>query len=446
MGIGYIIIGLFFFINPNLNIVDVLPDCIGAAFILRGMTKLADLNSDLAEAKKNFGRLLICELIKVALLITLPLISDAEKTYLLIYVLVFGTFEAFFCIGGIGKLCDGLIYGASRYGGGAPFRKEGEVRTITAVFFIAKLALTALPELQYLQITENGDSDGFFGFSLANFQKLFIIANVILVLVIGIAWFVMIREYLGRCEADRELMEGLEHHYAEEIAPKTSMFTQRRVKLFFRLLICAAVFMIDLYFDGEIFHGLNILPDFVSAGLLIAALVYMKESASNRKKAIFCSVAYGVTALPLWILTAVSAFAFGYTSIYRVQAAYTISLLSIVLTALSSIACACSFWYIGGMLIEIVKRYATTEERSDLQLKEKNDNIIRHFSKQIRILCGSCFLLAALSIAERVLTHLELVGFFWLIHLAATLLWLYFFIRLLGQIRDRMEYSHIFEI
>ncbi len=445
MGIRYIIIGLLFFINPNINIVDVLPDCIGAAFILLGMTKLADVASDLAEAKKSFSRLLVTELVKLALLVTVPIITDAEKTYFLIYVLVFGTLEAVFCIGGIGKLCDGLIYGASRYGGEAPFKKEGDVRTITAVFFIAKLALTTLPELQYLQITEEGYEDGTFGFSLANFQQLFIITNVILVLVIGIAWFVMIRRYLKGCEADRTFIEGLERHYEAEVAPKTALFMQRRVKLVFTLLIAAAVFIIDIYFDGETFHGLNILPDFLSAGLLIAALVYMKGLVQTEKNALLCSAVYGITALPLWVLTTYSAFVFGYTSVYRIPAAYNISLISVALTVVASAACALAFWFVGGMLIDVVKQHATMEERADLQLEDKNSYIIEHFTKRIRILCGGTFLLAALSIAERIFVHLEMLGFFWLINLAASAIWLYFLIKLLSDIRDRIEYSHLFE-
>ena len=445
MGIRYIIIGLLFFINPNINIVDILPDCIGAAFIFFGMTKLADISGDLSDAKQSFKRLLVTELVKLALLVTVPIITDAEKTYFLIYVLVFGTLEAVFCIGGIGKLCDGLIYGASRYGGSAPFAGEGDVRTMTVVFFIAKLALTTLPELQYLQITEDGYEDGTFGISLANFQQLFIIANVLLVLVIGIAWFAMIRRYLKRCANDSEFIEGLERHYLEEVAPKTAMFMQRRVKLVFTLLTCAAVFMIDIYFDGELFHGLNILPDFVSAGLLIAALICMKKLLQTDKTALICSAAYGVCALPLWLITTYSAFVFGYTSIYRIQAAYNISLISIVLTVLASAACAMAFWYIGGMLIELVKAYATMEERADLQLEDKNSYIIEHFTKRIRVISGGVIFLGVLSIAERILVHLELFGFFWLINLAATAIWLYFFIKLLGDIRDRIEYSHLFE-
>ena len=50
MGIGLIFIGCCFLFNPVISLVDVLPDFFGMILILRGMSKIADLNNHIGES------------------------------------------------------------------------------------------------------------------------------------------------------------------------------------------------------------------------------------------------------------------------------------------------------------------------------------------------------------------------------------------------------------
>ena len=53
MNLGYLLLGLVFLFNPNINVIDVLPDVIGCLFILKGLSKLSDLNRHIASAKQT---------------------------------------------------------------------------------------------------------------------------------------------------------------------------------------------------------------------------------------------------------------------------------------------------------------------------------------------------------------------------------------------------------
>ena len=57
MNLGYLLAGLIFLFNPNINVIDVLPDFIGCIFIVKGLSKLSDLDRRIASAKAKFRRL-----------------------------------------------------------------------------------------------------------------------------------------------------------------------------------------------------------------------------------------------------------------------------------------------------------------------------------------------------------------------------------------------------
>ena len=41
MGIGYLLIGFLFLINPVIHVLDILPDCIGFFLIVKGLSKVS---------------------------------------------------------------------------------------------------------------------------------------------------------------------------------------------------------------------------------------------------------------------------------------------------------------------------------------------------------------------------------------------------------------------
>ena len=61
MGWGMIAVGLLFLFNPNINIIDVLPDFIGYIFLCLGGAKLTDLNESIDRALSAFRKMILID-------------------------------------------------------------------------------------------------------------------------------------------------------------------------------------------------------------------------------------------------------------------------------------------------------------------------------------------------------------------------------------------------
>ena len=53
MNIKYILIGLFFLINPNIEVFDIFPDFIGLILIMKGLSHLSATDEKAGMARKN---------------------------------------------------------------------------------------------------------------------------------------------------------------------------------------------------------------------------------------------------------------------------------------------------------------------------------------------------------------------------------------------------------
>ncbi len=112
MKIGYILAGLVFLFNPHIHIIDILPDLIGYALILHGMSKLSDLERNLLSAKKRFQNLAWLSAGKLACLLILPIF---DETLYLIFTFVFGLFEMLWLIPALIDLFHGISFLEERY-------------------------------------------------------------------------------------------------------------------------------------------------------------------------------------------------------------------------------------------------------------------------------------------------------------------------------------------
>ena len=90
MGFGYIILSFFFLFNPLWNIFDVLPDFIGCMFLLKGLSKLADINSTLSVSKEKFSKLLWVYIAKFVIMLMFVLF---DQTWILVWTFSFAVLE-----------------------------------------------------------------------------------------------------------------------------------------------------------------------------------------------------------------------------------------------------------------------------------------------------------------------------------------------------------------
>lgn len=278
MGIVCVIAGLFFLLNPNIILLDVLPDCIGYLLILIGIYRASRLNLTLRDAFGDFGKLLILTLCKLpALWIYFSFAGGTGDVWGLLFAFGFGAFEAFFAIRAFKGLFDGLAALANAQPGAdipesAVFRRLDEVRLLTYLFSVIKPMLAALPELSNLSSEEFGTvtSDGIQ--SLSRFRLLFTVAAAAIVLILGIAWFVRIAGYFRRIGADRDFLEMLNRRYESEVQSDPLRLSVARISTALTLLTVGAVFCLEFKFDG-----FNLLPHPLCLGIFLGAVLWLRR-------------------------------------------------------------------------------------------------------------------------------------------------------------------------
>ncbi|MBO7303172.1 MAG: hypothetical protein J6U68_03190, partial [Clostridia bacterium] len=107
---GAFAIAFVFLFNPNVAIIDPLPDLIGYLILSLALTKAAMINETLYDAKRSFERLVILDAGKlIAIVWTFGIEAASERdTSLLLWSFVFGVLEVLLAIPAYVKLFEGF--------------------------------------------------------------------------------------------------------------------------------------------------------------------------------------------------------------------------------------------------------------------------------------------------------------------------------------------------
>ena len=266
--------GALFLINPNFNLIDIIPDAIGYLLIVSGLRALEPVSPSIAEAKTRFMMLLRISLIRIAALPLTFVVGYNEKTFILIFTLAFALLETIYLLPAFHYLYDGTDYLLLRYG--APGQKKtAPPRIFTGFFIIARAALNVLPELQYLptQYDENtGLVTGYQRVRLADLEHMLILTNIVFTLAITIIWVIRFRGYIKRLRRNETLTSALGAEL-RTMTPDEGEALLRTFKLAFTLIGAGVFVSLDFYADGY-----NLIPDVIPALLLlgVAALFYRR--------------------------------------------------------------------------------------------------------------------------------------------------------------------------
>lgn len=337
---GLLGFGLFFFCNPNLNIIDILPDCIGCLLIVIALTKLGDLCDDLGEAKRAFGTLFWITASKIPALILLLWITGVnvgEKTMNLVFAFCYAVLETVFALRAFSLLFEGLAYLGTRQEGGeflytlpqpkARPRKDGKPRRVrrrrfeslfgvTAFFLIVKAALYTLPEVCNLS---SYDSLGYVtpeGRTLGAFYSLFVVLSVFFGLVIGGIWMFHMLRYVRHIAKQTEFWSRLHAQYDTKVLPRVGIFVMRRVHAFTIIATVAAAFSVDFYFSQ-----INCLPDFVSAILFFISAFVIEKYAGKTLWLKITSLGYFLASAATFATMLPFAQEYSYSDVHKIERA-----------------------------------------------------------------------------------------------------------------------------
>lgn len=272
----YILMSLsvLFLVNPVFGIADYVPDFPGYILLCIGLSGLAKLEDNLGAARKDFLTLLYVTAGKFALWLTFPSLPAMTK---LLLSFSFAVVEAIFFLPAFSKLFSGLDYLLSRHSDGDFSAKPQKLKGITYAFFIVKSIASFAPLLPTLSVSGIGDGGTFVYGSgetvWAQFTGLFNIFGAVLTLAFALPWaFSFIKMNLAICK-NGAFMASVSEKYEREVLSFPNRIAAERLKTAMLLFTVSCGFTANFYIDY-----VNVLPGFISALLLFAAVLYLREA------------------------------------------------------------------------------------------------------------------------------------------------------------------------
>ena len=402
MQIGYLLAGLLFFCNPNYEIIDLLPDFIGCILLLAGIRKLSNLTERGKTAARDFRLLLGINLVKTVSCLLLFLVSDSEMTWMLTLTACFGVAETvFFCMG-IRHWEAAVTYSAMQGDFDAVYGdKQLTSFTSFAIFFaVAKCLFSVLPTLTFLT-TDYGtvtlvETNWDFVFALLQGT------NLLLVGIFGILFAVITCRYFKKFRKQNgEYLAYLDRQYEEKIVAAPGVLTYKRLRLGAILLFSGMLFLLPFRLDG-----VDFLPDFIAAGLVIAcALCLRKEYPKEAKPVLLAGGVFAFFAAGEWVVNLLLLFRSGFSILgeqrlsyavfldqflYHDPAAYDIFLAICLLAALKAVSGAVTLFFLYRIFARIIGEHTGSAEgilaETVARNTEKVRGHLRRFLNAIRVL------------------------------------------------------------
>jgi len=277
--------GMFFLINPLINIVDILPDAIGYILIFMGLGELSFLDGRMDSARKKLEFLIVISIFKLALTPSVAMSSISSDrllatfSFAIVELILFTLFYRDFF--------EGFTYLAERNKGDKTLVKIPNARFLTALFFFSKIGLSVLPELYALaenkMIFEVSNYE--FYESLIKSKPFTQAFSILTVFIAGIFWFVNIVIMLKTAKKDTEFTEQLHNRFYHEYLVFPEKQNLKALKNGVFVLIAALLFFLDIAVDG-----IRIFPEALSIVLIATSAFIMSKFGrfeKTKKLAIF---------------------------------------------------------------------------------------------------------------------------------------------------------------
>jgi hypothetical protein len=459
MGITLILIGFFFLLNPNIVILDLLPDCIGYLFILLGLRKWKLLNLSFSESFDAFQKLLILSLVRIpASLLYVMLSSDSDEVWGLIFTFAFGLLDTYYAW----KAFTALFSGLRGLSDSDPENKistligcgYGEVRGLTTIFVVLKSLLALLPELTTLSSSDYGTVTTSGIQSMSSYRYLFTVLACLIGLLIGIYWYIRIFLYFRRLGKNTAFLAYGKERYQLEITEHEDYWAKKRLLRGLSVLAIGSILALEFKFDG-----FNYLPHPIFIAVIVYALSlfrpdYPKQSKSAEK----CGLCYLIVsalcwAYSLWFIRSFYSVildssdegaTFSISSILELNLGKRFDILYefigyIVAAAIDSLLFILFLLFLRRLLLAIVADHTGGTYSSDGHLI--GEKAIRQeqkmFHKLIQAFTGIGILSGLSAIAQAAL--LPYFAAYWILDFLIRVLWIAIFFVLIRKIQDSLK-------
>ena len=311
-GIGMLIGGFMFLFNPEISVIDILPDFIGYALICAGLANLSDMYYQFADAKRGFSKGILISVAKlVSFIVLIGLFSYSERPVgMLLFTFTFAVLEFVFLIPAYRSLFEGFLYAAQRLDSNSALRyaytdskqekilnkykDSGEYpQNLTqkaykraTCFVIVKNILAVAPELTSL-INNNQ-------YTYIGLLRFF---SVTICLIFGLFFLIKAVRYFVAIKNDKIFMEQLREKYKCDVMPRTHIFTQRGVSALLTCGTVTALLATNIYSEE-----INVIPNFLF--FLLAAIFFclVKDSVRIKKLGIITASSGFAVSVAEWVL------------------------------------------------------------------------------------------------------------------------------------------------
>lgn len=454
VGWGGLIGALIFFFNPDIGVFDLLPDFIGYILICAALTKIADIDDRVGEARELFVRMIYISLVKFAVFFVqfgfFPPTDQSVST--LMFAFVFSVAEIITVIPAMVKLADGILHLSSRHDGKAAYlparargaRRDGayektiteRVRNATIAFVIIKALSRTLPEFSAL--SEQAYDESFWG-QIYQYVGLFRIFGILVALIAAIVWIIPTVRYIRLMRGDAEFLSRLKIKYNEEILSQTDRLARRAVRSSFGYFGAAAVLTLDFYIDG-----FNILPDILSALCVIAGLLAIRKHIAGWRGCMAAAGLYGIVSL----IADISKYFFNTNhyieAIMKNEETYN----AYILVCLLSAAAAAAFFAMVVLLLFIVLKDVINKHtgfsmttHDTYNPSEKIQALHLALGRRLIIPAVIAALAAVMSIAAEVLVWRY--DYLWIFTFLLVVPFAFFMIKILSEINEQISYKYM---
>lgn len=291
---------LVFLFNPNVNVIDILPDFVAYFALARILERAADSAPYFEETRKACVKLAWLSLAKLPAFLLIVFIRSHNTLDNDVYAMmstIFAVLEITLLIILIKNLFSALFYLGER--GGAvsliapfPARRAGRtvrpeaLRSYTVAFAVCKCVLYALPD--YFLLSRTTDSGVLVTAPLSRYYPVAIIVSFAAVLVLGAVWLALCKKYIAAVLGEGKFAAALGALARAGSEKEYELKRKRRsIRFALRLLAVATVFSFPLALTET--NEINVFPEFIYGALLLLALFKLGEHTSSSAKPVLFS-------------------------------------------------------------------------------------------------------------------------------------------------------------
>lgn len=460
MGFGLIAAALLFLFNPDINVIDVLPDIFGYILLSVGLSHLSLLNEYIADARNKFNKMIFVSAAKLASIVFIFGMSNAaNRPYsFLLFSFTFAVVEMIFLIPAYNNLFKGILAISDRHGGSVAYSEKKKrkkcyaerIQILTLFFIVFKAVNSAWPEFISLVNTEYTDN---FVMYMYDYIGAFRIIAFLPTLAVGIVWLVKSFRFYWQIGSESNFIENIKTVFVTDIFPKKGLFIKRALNAVLILLAVAAVFCVDFSLGsvgivGDSAAEINVIPDAVSACLILVSMILLKNYVTEVKRTKKFAIIFLALSITSSLLKLIFIVKFDYyTAINKVDAATNMFNVMCIVTLLENVAFVLTIVFLTKTLKEIIKKYTGYASYSNAVNSERVTTLQRELTGKLKYMIIFAVLGAITAVMYEVLLPEKhtLAQYMWAIDFVAQALFAAFTLRCLFAIKDEIENRFMLE-